>query len=31
MKKVIPRSLRIIWNAEKYSVEQTAVKLGKVD
>ena len=29
MKKVIPRSVRLIWTAGKYSVEQTAVKIGQ--
>ena len=30
MKKVIPRSVRLIWSAEKSNVEQTVVKIGKI-
>ena len=29
MKKVIPRSVRLSWSAEKSNVEQTILKFGK--
>ena len=31
MRKVIPRIVRLIWSAEKYSVKQPLYKLGKFD
>ena len=30
MKKVIPRSVRLIWSAEIKVNEQTAVKIGQI-
>ena len=30
MKKVIPRSVRLIWSAEKWNVEQTIVKFEQI-
>ena len=29
MKKVVPRSARLIWSPEKVNVDQTAVKIGQ--
>ena len=29
LKKVIPRSVRLIWSAEKENLEQTTVNIGQ--
>ena len=30
LQKVIPRSVRLIWKAEKSNVEQTVAKIGQI-